>query len=139
MMNLESMILLAEGETAAPAAQTAAPAATQGTEQVPADGKPQENGGAGGLLGNPMLLMIAIFVVMLFFMMRSQKKQQAKRQQMISQITKGSRVTTSSGMFGIVSEVKDESFVIEVAPNVNIEFAKAAVSGVNDAAAADKK
>ena len=61
-----------------------------------------------------MLPIILIFVVFMFFMSRSQKKQQLKRQQMIDQITKGTEVLLTSGIFGKVVEVAEQEMIIEV-------------------------
>ncbi len=125
MMNPESLILLADAEAAA---------APQTTIQVPAaegapEAAPQQSSG-GGLMG--MLPFIIIFVVMIFFMTRSQKKQQQKRAAMLNQLTKGARVVTGAGMYGTIVEVKDNSFIIQIADNVKAEFAKNGVTGVVD-------
>jgi preprotein translocase subunit YajC len=65
--------------------------------------------------------LILIFVVMMFFMSRSQKKQQQKRQEMLDRIVKGSRVLLQSGMMGTVTEVKEKSFLVEIADKVVVE------------------
>ena len=73
--------------------------------------------------------LILIFVVMMFFMSRSQKKQQQKRQEMLDRIVKGSRVLLQSGMMGTVTEVKEKSFLVEIADKVVVEVV---VNGVAD-------
>ncbi|MBQ8754218.1 MAG: preprotein translocase subunit YajC [Lentisphaeria bacterium] len=65
--------------------------------------------------------LILIFIVMMFFMSRSQKKQQQKRQEMLDRIVKGSRVLLQSGMMGTVTEVKEKSFLVEIADKVVVE------------------
>ena len=76
-----------------------------------------------------MIPFIAVFAVMLFFMSRSQKKQQQKRQQMLDRIVKGSRVLLQSGMMGTVVEVKEKSFIVEIAEKVSVEVV---VNGIAD-------
>ena len=66
---------------------------------------------------------------MMFFMSRSQKKQQQKRQEMLDRIVKGSRVLLQSGMMGTVTEVKEKSFLVEIADKVVVEVV---VNGVAD-------
>ena len=77
-----------------------------------------------------MLPFIIVFAVMIFFMFRSQKKQQQKRQQMLDQIVKGSRVILGSGIYGTVVEVREKTFVVEIADKVQIEVLKGGVSEV---------
>ena len=76
-----------------------------------------------------MIPFIAVFAVMMFFMSRSQKKQQQKRQQMLDRIVKGSRVLLQSGMMGTVVEVKEKSFIVEIAENVSVEVV---INGIAD-------
>jgi preprotein translocase subunit YajC len=63
-------------------------------------------------------------------MSRSQKKQQAKRQQMIDQITKGTEVLLTSGIFGKVAEVEAQEMIVEIASGVKIKVAKSAIANV---------
>lgn len=82
--------------------------------------------------GNPWMQLIpfiAVFAVMMFFMSRSQKKQQQKRQQMLDRIVKGSRVLLQSGMMGTVVEVKEGSFIVEIAEKVSVEVV---INGIAD-------
>lgn len=91
--------------------------------------------------GNPLFSLmpfILIFVVMIFFMNRSQKKQMAKRQEMLDKITKGTKILLSSGIYGKVSEVDDEAFVVEIADNVKVRVNKSGIAGIDDPTA-DKK
>ena len=120
----------AKQETAAPAQD-----ATQATTEQPAKPEtaaPQEEPGFfSGLMG--MLPMILIIVVMFYLMYRGQKKEQKRRQDMISSVTKGAKVVTIGGIHGTIYEVKEESFVITIAANTNIEISKAAIASVEPA------
>lgn len=83
---------------------------------------------------NPLMSIlpfILIFVVMIFFMNRSQKKQMAKRQEMMDKITKGTGVLLNSGIYGKVVEVKEDSFMVEIAENVKIRVNKSGVASVD--------
>ena len=77
-----------------------------------------------------MLPMILIIVVMFYLMYRGQKKEQKRRQDMITSITKGAKVITIGGIHGTIAEVKEESFVITIAANTNIEISKAAIASL---------
>ena len=136
---MSNFMTVAAAETAAPA-QAAAPApqTTQRTE-VPADNganaQPQQP------QGNPwmsMLPFILIFVVMIFFMNRSQKKQMQKRQEMMEKITKGTKVLLTSGIYGTVTEVRDDSMMVEIADNVRIRVNNSGIAGVDAPEAGEK-
>ena len=89
---------------------------------------------------NPLMSIlpfIIIFVVMIFFMNRSQKKQMAKRQEMMDKITKGTGVWLNSGIYGKVAEVREDSFMVEIAENVKVRVNKAGVANIDAPEAAN--
>jgi len=110
-------------------AQTAAPAA-----ETPA----AQTGGGGNLLG--ILGPVLIFGVMIFLLFRSQKKEARRRQEMLNTIKAGDKVVTAGGIYGEVTTVKNDSFVVKIADNVKIEVCKTGVTSVvNSAAPAEDK
>ena len=75
-----------------------------------------------------MWIMLAlIFVVMWFFMIRPQKKQQKELQNFRDSLKKGDKVVTIGGIYGTVSEIKEDSVLIEVDHNVKIRVSKQAL------------
>lgn len=91
---------------------------------------------------NPMLQMIPIFlvvIVFMFFMSRSQRKQQQKREEMLNALVRGKEVMLANGIYGKISEVKEKTFIVEIAPNVCIEVAKNGVAEVVTAEAEESK
>ena len=83
----------------------------------------QQQGG-----GWSMWIMLAlIFVVMWFFMIRPQKKQQKELQNFRDSLKKGDKVVTIGGIYGTVTEVKEDSVLIEVDNNVKIRVSKQAL------------
>ena len=83
-------------------------------------------GGVMGLIGS-FLPMILIFVVFYFFMIRPQQKKQKELQKQRDALTKGSKVVTAGGIYGIVKEVQETTFLIEVAKDVVIKVDKGSV------------
>ena len=78
--------------------------------------------------GWSMWIMLAlIFVVMWFFMIRPQRKQQKELQNFRDSLKKGDKVVTIGGIYGTVSEIKEESVLIEVDNNVKIRVSKNAL------------
>ena len=84
----------------------------------------------GGLMG--FLPMILIFVAFWFLLITPQRKKQKEHDKMIKALEKGAKVKTVGGMFGIVTGVKDDRFVIRIAENVKVEVAKEAISAKFD-------
>ena len=102
------------------------------TEQTTPAVNPCGGGGGGGetqdgLMG--MLLPIMIFILVFYFLIiRPQNKRKKQQDVLIGGITRGDQIITISGVFGVVREVRDDSFMIEIAEGVKIRVLKSAVS-----------
>jgi len=105
------MFGIAFAQTPAPTAAPAAPAA---------------GGGMNSILG--FLPIILIFAVLYFLMILPQQRRQKKHTQMLEQIKRGDRVVLGAGIHGIVSNVKEQTFLVKVAENTELEVDKSAVS-----------
>jgi preprotein translocase subunit YajC len=92
----------------------------------------QPNGqpGEGGLMS--FLPMILIFVAFYFLLIAPQRKKQKQHEKMIKSLEKGAKIKTVGGMFGTITGVKDDCFVIRIAENVKVEISKEAVSAKID-------
>lgn len=90
----------------------------------------QATGGeSGGGLGNysMLIMMVALFAIMYFFMIRPQQKKQKALQEARNAIRVGDKVVTAGGIHGKVKDVKETTFVIEIAEGVKIEVEKSSV------------
>ena len=86
--------------------------------------------GAGGS-SLPMLLPLLLIPVLYLLMIRPQQRRQKQWQEMLAGIKTGDRVTTAGGIRGVVLSIKDDAFVIRVAPdNIKLEVAKNAIASV---------
>ena len=72
--------------------------------------------------------MILIFVAFWFLLIAPQRKKQKQQAKMLQALEKGAKVKTIGGVFGTVTGVKDDRFVLRVSENVKIEVAKEAVA-----------
>lgn len=75
-----------------------------------------------------MLMILAMVVIFYFFMIRPQTKRQKEMKQKRDALKSGDKVVTAGGIHGRVREVKDHSFMVEIAPNVTIKVSKEAVT-----------
>ena len=90
-----------------------------------------ETSTAGG--GIIMIVYIVLIVgFMYFFMIRPQKKEQKKQATMLSQLEVGDCVLTSSGFYGIIIDITDDTVIVEFGNNKNcrIPMQKAAIAQV---------
>ena len=97
------------------------------TEQRP----PPSGGGAppppGG--GAFSMLMPILLVGMLVFLFWSSRSQQKKQDSAISQLKKGDRVVTQSGLIGRLVEIEPRYAKLEIAPGVKIQVLRTSLSG----------
>lgn len=82
-----------------------------------------------GLIGTivPFALMaVALYYVMIRPQMRKQKEQAA----LVSSLKTGDRVVTTSGIHGLISNVKERTVIVKIADNVKVEMEKSSVTVV---------
>ena len=63
--------------------------------------------------------LLFIAVVFYFLLIRPQKKQQKKQDAMLSTITSGDSVLTTSGFYGVVIDVMEDVVIVEFGNNKN--------------------
>jgi preprotein translocase subunit YajC len=85
----------------------------------------------GGLLGSPLVMMGLMVVMFYFLLIRPQQRQRKEQAARIAALQTGDKVVTSSGIHGIVHNVKEHTVIIKVAEATMIEFDKPAVAIVH--------
>ncbi len=88
----------------------------------------QEAAPQGGIMS--FLPFIVIFAAMYFLIIAPQRKKQKQHQQMITELKSGTEVVTSGGIYGTITNVKDDRFVLKIAENTKIEISKASIGTV---------
>lgn len=61
-----------------------------------------------------VFLMVPIFLLMYLLIIRPQKKQEQKRREMIAAVKKNDRIMTNGGLFGVVTNVKDDEVTLRI-------------------------
>jgi preprotein translocase subunit YajC len=87
-------------------------------------------GGIGGL-GGALLPMILIFGVFYLLLIRPQQKKQRDLQATIAQLKAGDKVVTTGGVIGVITNVRETSFLIRSADKSILEIARSAVAAVD--------
>ena len=97
-----------------------------------AEATPAVPGGAaaGGNSTYFILQLVALGVVFYFLLIRPQQKQAKEKAALIAAVKTGDKVIMTSGMHGIVANVKETTILVKVADNVKLEFDKAAIAVV---------
>ncbi len=82
----------------------------------------QSSGQSNPIMG--LLPLILIFVVFYFLLIMPQQRKQKQHRKLLSELQKGDRVTTSSGIRGTIANVKDNTVTLLIADGVKIELEK---------------
>ena len=85
-------------------------------------------GGKGGTL--IIVAYVIIFAAMIYFMSyRPQKKEKKRMDEMMSTLAVGDSVLTSSGFYGVVIDITEDTVIVEFGNNKNcrIPMQKAAI------------
>ncbi len=81
----------------------------------------------------PILFFILLFAGMWFLIIAPQRKRQKQQEAMIKALKTGDKILTSGGIFGEITNVKDDRLVVKIAEGVKIELGRAFVANkVND-------
>jgi len=85
----------------------------------------------GGMPGGDIMTflpMIAIFVVFYFLLIRPQQKRAKETKAMLAALQKGDEVVTAGGLVGRIAKLTDQYAAVEIAPNVEINVQRGAIS-----------
>ena len=89
----------------------------------------------GGM--TPAILLMAGFY---FLFIAPQRKKQKEHEKMLAALQSGDEIITTGGIFGTITNVKDNCFVVRIADNTKIELGKGFVQTVvKQPSAGDKK
>lgn len=98
-----------------------------------ADAAATGSAAGGGIIMVVYIILIVAFIY--FFMVRPQKKEQKKMASMLSTLEIGDCVLTSSGFYGIVIDITDDTVIVEFGNNKNcrIPMQKSAIAQIEKA------
>lgn len=101
--------------------------------------------GSGGLGIGVMIMYIVVIGVFIYFMsIRPQKKQQKQMQELWASMEPGDSIITTSGFYGVILDVMDDTVIVEFGNNKNCRIpmqkqAIAQVEKVNGQTSEEKK
>jgi len=77
----------------------------------------------------PILLIILVFY---FLIIRPQQKRQRQLQETIANLKIGDRIITSGGVIGVITTVRETSFLIRSADKTILEIARTSIAGIDE-------
>ncbi|MBA4138816.1 MAG: preprotein translocase subunit YajC [Opitutus sp.] len=94
-----------------------------------AQAQPAAPSGAQTLMS--LLPMILIFAAMYFLLIAPQRKKQKEHEKMLTTLKAGDEIITTGGIYGTITSVKDDRFVVRVGDNnQKLEIGKGFVSAL---------
>jgi preprotein translocase subunit YajC len=73
-----------------------------------------------------VLILVAFYLLII----RPQRARAKAAQQLQESLVPGVEVMTTAGLYGTLTEIRDDSVLLEVSPGVTVRFAKAAVGRI---------
>ena len=77
-----------------------------------------------------ILPMLLLFAAMYFLMIAPQRKKQKQHEALLKSLESGDEIVTTGGIYGTITNVKDDRFVVRIADNTKIEIGKSFVQQV---------
>ncbi len=93
----------------------------------------------GGGSYQTLIFLGLMFAAMYFLMIAPQRKKQKEHEKMLAALGSGDEIVTSGGIYGTITNVKEDRFVVRIAEDTKIEIGKSFVTGVVSKASGDKK
>lgn len=87
----------------------------------------QSDSGGSNTIGFllPLVLMGGIFY---FLLIRPQQRQRRRQATLLQSLDVGDEIQTIGGVYGTIREIDDDTVLVEVAPEVDIRFARGAIA-----------
>ena len=74
----------------------------------------------------PFALVLAIFY---FVILQPTRNRQKKVAEYLAALKEGDKVVTSGGIYGSIAKIREDAISLQIAPNVRVDIARAAIVG----------
>ena len=81
----------------------------------------------GGSMWSSLIFIVLLIVVFWLFFIRPQSKRAKEEQKFRNELKKGDKVVTIGGFHGKITEVKETTVMLSIAPNMEVEIEKTAL------------
>jgi preprotein translocase subunit YajC len=76
------------------------------------------------------VFILVLLALMWFMLIRPQRRRQLEAQKLVNSLQVGKEIVTAGGLYGTVTEIRDDEVRLKVAEGVEVRVAKRAVAGV---------
>ena len=83
----------------------------------------------------PLLLLAVAFMVLVVLPMRTRNRALQKTRQLQAGLTIGTEVMTTSGLYGRIAAIAEDTVDLEISPGVVVRWAKLAIAETRETAA----
>lgn len=99
----------------------------------------QQTASPSGVPGFMIIGYLALFVGIYFLLVAPQRKKQKEHDKMLSSLQTGDEVVTTGGIYGTITNVKDDRFVMRIGDNLKVEVGKSFVHSLLRRSGEEKK
>jgi preprotein translocase subunit YajC len=75
-----------------------------------------------------LIFLAAFFAIFYFMVMMPRKKQEKKHSDLLQSLKVHDKIVTIGGLYGEVKKIKDQSLMVKIAENAEIEILKSAIA-----------
>jgi preprotein translocase subunit YajC len=87
-----------------------------------------------------MLLFYALIAGGFYFLfIAPQRKKQKAHEKMLSELQSGDEILTTGGIYGVVTNVKEDRFIVRISETTKVEVAKGFISSVTKRSGVEEK
>jgi len=80
-----------------------------------------------------MLIWLGVFILIFYvFLIMPRKKEEKRHKTLLEELKKGDKVVSIGGINGVVSKIKDDTVVVKVNDDTEMEFLKKAIAYKNE-------
>jgi preprotein translocase subunit YajC len=97
---------------------------------------PQGEGGGGW--ESTLIMFGAIFAIFYFMIIRPQQKRGKEREKLLSNLQKGDKVITNSGIHATIAGIEEKTCLLDVGNNVKLKFDRSAIASINQGKEGEK-
>lgn len=83
----------------------------------------QQSGPSGG--AGQIIFLVLMFGAMYFLMIAPQRKKAKEHAKMLESLSAGDQIVTAGGIYGEITNKKDDVFVVRIAEGTKVEIGKA--------------
>ncbi len=85
----------------------------------------------GGTQSYMLIIYIVLFIGIFYFLLiRPGQKQRKQHEQLVSEVKKGDEIMTAGGLYGTVTQVKDDHVMVELAKKTEVKLSRNSIARI---------